>query len=229
MRITLWKTLLCTIFIGCLSACSSEEQQHTIEAQTIFGVLRLLPLYEHSYPGVQITNLAQVIAGLQRDYPYGWHERLKRFGKYAGFTNSIFEKYVFFPPGITNAKFEGELLLMNAVPYPNAYGEMERTIISKTKDVHHRRTLPEDRIQHLFKETGIAEPKPTPMPSPPAIPPELEIREPLFSKIRGGFFNFLLVNRIGGAAADVIWYIVLSLPFAAFLLLVFWIWRRGRN
>lgn len=167
MGVPLWKTLLWTLLISCLPGCSPAEKQHTVEAQTIFGVIRLLPIYEHSYPAVPITNLAQMITGLERDYPYGWHQGLMRFGKYAGFTNSIYEKYIFFPPGVTNPKFEGELLLMNARPYPSANGKMGRTVVSKAAGIYHRNVLREERIQQVFKEAGIVEPKAVTMPPPP--------------------------------------------------------------
>ncbi len=158
-------------FLSCwLLGCAPDEKQHVVESQVIFGILRLLPIFEHSHPGVQMTNLAQVVAGLDRDYPYGWHEQLLRFGKRAGFSNSIYEKYVFFPPGLTNRLFEGELVMMNAEPYPDAAGEMGRTLISKEGGVFFRQSIREARVQQLFKDGNVLEPKPMPMPPPPAPP-----------------------------------------------------------
>ena len=58
-----------------------------------------------------------------------WHDRFRRFGKRAGFKNSIYEKYIFFPPGMRSKGLPGEVVMMNAMPYPGPEGELRRTIV----------------------------------------------------------------------------------------------------
>jgi hypothetical protein len=212
-----------------LCSCEHRVKQFEAEAHAIFGLQNLLKEYEAVYPGVRVTNVSQLFIDLDRSYPHEWHQQFNGFGNTAGFTNSIYEKYVFFPSGITNPKFEGELLLMNAKPYPSPKGEMERSLVSKSAGVHHWITLREDRIQQFFKEAGIAEPKPVVMSPPSPAPPETDFKEPVFSKLRGFVLGFLQVNGIGASAAWAIWCILCSLPFVLLTLMLLWMWHRGRR
>jgi hypothetical protein len=153
-----------------LSACRHREQQYEIEARTINGILRLLDDYSFEFPDTRVTNLAQIFAASGQDYPHGWHRGLIKFGKHAGFTNSFYEKYVFFPPGMTNRWMEGELLLMNAQCYPGPGADLLRDVLSRSGNRYSHRTLAETAIQRFLKESGIAEPKPVPMAPPPSEP-----------------------------------------------------------
>jgi hypothetical protein len=164
----LWSAGLAFLLWGCQR--DEARQQYSIEGRTVGRIINLLQLHD-AKPGTPVTNLAQAFADLDVDYPHTWHRQFKAFGKHAGFTNSFFEKYIFFPPGITNYWIDGELLFMNAKPYPGPRGEVMRTVISKGGKVYYHQVFLEERVQQIFKEASIAIPKVTPMPAVPA-PPE---------------------------------------------------------
>lgn len=162
-----------TTWLG--TGCSRESPQFEAEGQTINEIFRLLPIYVAEHPDIRIVSAEQLLTnhtGIVGDYPHQWHRRFQRYGRHAGFTNSVYEKYVFFAPGIRNSKIEGELFLMNAAPYPGSTGEMQRKVVSKTSDSFHCQTFSEQTVQLMLKESGIAEPKPIRMPTPPPAPPE---------------------------------------------------------
>jgi hypothetical protein len=89
------------------------------------------------------------------------------YGKHGGFTNSFYEKYIFFAPGLRNPGFSGELLFMNAKPYPGPHGKMQRQIVSQGGPQFYMITRDEDYVQKMFQQMGIREPKADPMPTPP--------------------------------------------------------------
>ena len=195
------------VFLG----CEPRERQFEAEAHTVFGLMRMVESYEIDYPGTRITNLTQVFSGLNRDYPYQWHTRFKPYGKHAGFTNSFFEKYVFFQKGITNSLVGGEILFMNATPYPTAYNEMQRTVVVKASDGYFRVLLLEDRVQLMLKESGIAEPKPLRMPAPPPAPPE---NNPMTLRTQISRF-FMRVAAFIGISQH--WLLLRNITFFAFV------------
>jgi hypothetical protein len=156
------KSLPCLLALALICGCRQREEQDEAEGQSILGVMRLPQSHEWEDPGVQVTNLAQLFR-VGATYPHDWHRRLLKFGKHAGFTNSVFEKYIFLPPGITNRFVIGEIVLMNAKPYPGSDG-LERSVVSKAAGVYHWGTYREQYIQQLFRR---ALPNPSRHPCPP--------------------------------------------------------------
>ena len=152
--------------VALFSGCRLHEEQDTVESKTIFQIIKALQNYEIDHPQDRVTNLVQLFEASGKPYPNFWHEEFSRYGKNAGFKRSIYEKYIFFSPGITNRLFEGELFLMNARPYPGPGGERKRNIVSKIGHQFYWRTLQESAVQRIFQEAGIAEPKPIEMPAP---------------------------------------------------------------
>jgi hypothetical protein len=189
----------------------------------------LLDLYSHEHPESRVTNLQQIFSAAEQGYPHHFHRRFLAFGENAGFTNSFYEKYTFLPPGVTSRWTEGDILLMNARPYPGPYGGMARGVISKADKVYHQKQLEEERIQQLFREAGILEPKPDSMPPPPPPPPETEYKRPLSSRVRGAVMDFLLLQGLSEQVAFVIWWILLSVPLIALVSIGLWMWRQRRS
>ena len=161
---------LAVLACGLFSGCEKQEKQNTAEAQTVLGTMRILKDYDLAHPGVRVTNLSQLFPVGDQIYPHHWHRRFAAFGKSAGFTNSIYEKYVFFRPGVTSRWMEGDVVFMNTSPYPGPDG-LKRSMVSKGAGVYHWKTLSEDQVQRLLKESGITEPRPAVFPPPPPEPP----------------------------------------------------------
>jgi len=207
------------------TGCRRKEKQFTAEAQTARSIMLLLEWHELEKPGVRATNLAHVFADINKLYPYDWHQRFKRFGKYAGFQNSIFEKYVFLPPGKTNRYVDGEIIAVNAQPYPSPDGP-ERIIISRVgpgPKQYRYYSYKEERIPGIIGDI----PKPQPMPAPPPAPPEIREHAPILDRISGYFFGFTQANGIDHRVAVVLWYGLLSLPAILVIGLGCWLWRRA--
>jgi hypothetical protein len=215
-----------------IASCSHREQQSEAESRTINEIFRLLPVFVAEHPGVRIISIEQLLTNHTRqvgDYPHQWHNRFKQFGKHGGFTNSVYEKYAFFPPGIHTSRIEGELLFINAKPFPGPRGEMERIVVAMAPDGFVRRSMSEETVQLLFREIEITEPKPIPMPPPPLAPPEMEPRESLLRKIEIHFFEFAENRGWNSRVSIPIWYMLLSLPVVVLALLSLWMWRHRRH
>ena len=220
--------LLITATILLFAGCSRRERQFEAEGQIINEIFRLLPIYETENPGVRITNLAQVFTNHTREaasYPHQWHWRLAAFKEFAGFTNSVYERYIFFPAGITNQRITGELLFMHATPYPGSNGEMQRKMVAQDADGFHSRTLAEKNVQAMFHELGITQPKSIPMPPPPPAPPELEYKRPLLSATRNAVTNFFEQAGMSVTAAHWMWVSLLSLPLVLLMAIAFFFWK----
>src|SRR5690349_11203506 len=113
-----------------LFACAPKESQESAENRAAHDIIAVLQMYDIDHPGVRVTNLAQLFSTPGMHYPYTWHERFEKFGRHSGFSASVYEKYVFPSPGITNRLFPGEVLFLNARPYPGPSGP-GRMIASK--------------------------------------------------------------------------------------------------
>src|SRR5688572_18649607 len=106
-----------------------------LEGRSAGAIRFCLDLYEANNPGVTITNVPQVLAGTM-DLSH-WHSshpalleiEFRKLGKYAGFTNSLYEKYVRVPPGVTNRAFPKEPIFMNAYAFPDYDGRYGRMVV----------------------------------------------------------------------------------------------------
>jgi hypothetical protein len=111
------------------------------------------------------TNMSQLQNWLTVEGWAWWEEKFKEFGEHAGFSNSIFEKYVFLPSGvffqIRSKTFEA--VLMNAQPFSDGRGATNRWVIHRTGEVINRSLLPEEKVQGMLRRAGIDAPKPPPM------------------------------------------------------------------
>lgn len=159
---------------GCIKR--EQRQQFELESFTAGTIQRSLSLHEGNSSGEPITNVAQIFAMMDltsahRGHPYVLQQRFREFGPTAGFTNSIYEKYVILPRGITNRAIKGEMTLMSAQPFQDLDGRAIRMIIWKAGEQDYRSTeLREERVQEMFRDINRTIPVPERMPSPP-IPP----------------------------------------------------------
>jgi hypothetical protein len=221
--------------LGVLSfviGCGTRDPQITLEHRLAYGISVSLKGYEFDHPGIPVTNLAQIYEGWNRGYPYGLHQRFKKFGKYAGFKDSIYEKYIF-PVGLSNRIDREEILFLNAQPFPDRDGKLGRIVISKVGDGqenHRLKWTEEQRIQQIFQEAGIPEPKPVPMPLPPPAPPGREgMQAPLWWEMQFEIMDFCKWLGLPSQwAVWIQWALVISLVGLLGMCIV-WIWRHFRR
>jgi hypothetical protein len=220
-----------TLLVGCGRKIS---KLHTLESTAAGAIAHALISYEGFYPGVGITNLPQAFEATRLN---GWHIQhparleldFRKFGKYAGFTNSFYEKYVPVPPGVTNRAFPKEAMFMNAQLVPGHDGRYGRYVIWREGPQDYRNNwVPESQIQEAFKRAGVPIPQPTPMPKPPR--PEgspypdhsLGTRLELFFKEISGDYG----------PGRALWFpfmlICLGIPLVVATVIVVWFVRRSR-
>jgi len=224
-----WIRFLCWVLaVVFLYGCKPSEKQYEAEGQAMKGILNLINMYTYRFPGVPVTNLAQLFAAEGQGYPHTWHRRFIAFGKHAGFTNSFYEKYIFFPAGITNRWIEGEVTFMNARPYPGPDGQLQRTVISRISTGYFRQVLGEKAVQQLFRDNGIVEPKPVTMPPPPPAPPTAR-GDPITFKVSNRIIMFAQSLGMTGSGALVVRNVIFYSPLVLTPLLGFWLWRRSRR
>jgi hypothetical protein len=155
-------------------SCREKVAQISIEQRMALGLVYLLGPYETQHPGLELTNVSQLYANAGAGYPYPEGKLLRQFGTYAGFTNSIYEKYVFTSANARPKTAQGELILLNALPFPNGDGTLGRMAISKAAPGaggYRIMWYSEHQVERIFREAGITIPKSRPMPSPPPEPP----------------------------------------------------------
>lgn len=113
------------------------------------------------------TNMAQVIPSLTLEWWTMMEEKFQEFDRQAGFSNSIFEKYVFLPPGVrfSIGPSVAEAMLMNAQPIRSTGGGSNRWIIYRIGEAIDPVLLDEKRVQEMLRKAGVQVPSPLYMPS----------------------------------------------------------------
>jgi hypothetical protein len=218
------------IILLTMSGCDRPKRQYELEGHAAKDITKVLSVYD-SLARPPVTNLAQVFASLEIDYPYFWHERFVPFGKQAGFSNSFFEKYVVLPRGITNRWVHGEIFMMNAKPFGDHQGALERGVFSKVDRQYAWQVVPEDEIQAMLRETGISEPTPQPMPSPPPKPkhPFADSEPSILTELSNVIVAWGLWLGLSERGALVFRHAVFAAPFILLPLLAMFVWRRTRS
>jgi hypothetical protein len=217
-----------------------RERPDQIEVEQVLGnrIVSLFKELESTTPGTIATNLADLHASLGRPYPHAWHDQLNQFGNMAGFSNSIYEKYVFFPRGLSVGQVEGELLLMSARPFPNRKKALGRIVITKPgrSDLRYLVSwVEEQRLQQLLSNAGINTPKPVLKSRPPPAPaPAEEFRPSQWSKTAKYFYAVAGLSGLGVERGGLLqWWtfaLVASLPALGVVWVVWrWLKRRPRS
>jgi hypothetical protein len=216
----------CFIASLACSSCSRHPSQQAMEAQTLKWVDKWVQLYEVRFPGVTITNLEQVYHGLNRSYPHSVHDDFKPYGKYAGFNTSFFEKYVFFSPGTTSRWAEGEVVYMNAQPFPlSTETGMGRKLVLRNATVR-QRTMNEELIKEMLAENGV---KPLPLGSISPRPGQtLEPEVGFHLRLHDKFVRVCYNLGLGVEATAHLWRIAVWSPILLLALASLWFWRRSR-
>jgi hypothetical protein len=239
MKVSLAQFCICVSVLSCLLICCGCGRKiaklNELEGNAAGAIQKFLDLYEAENRGVQITNLQQVFIGAaelnrwHQKHPAFFQMQFNKFGKYAGFTNSFYEKYVRVPSGVTNPAFPTEPIFMNAQAFPNHDGRYGRMIIWRENPQYHRNNwVPEEQIQEAFKRAAIAIPQPTPMPKPPTPAGSPYPQHSLATRIEL-FFTELSGDYGPGRA---LWFpfmlICLGVPVVIGILITVWFARRSR-
>lgn len=224
--------VLCLVF--CASACRQQETQIDIEHETAVMIRKFLSIYEAQFPSAPVTNIAQAFMVMDlsrptRMHPYYLQERFRSFGKYAGFQNSIYEKYIVLPSGGRARTRFGEVGFLNAEPFPNAKGQFGRFVASKIgKGYENSRVdwFEESQIQLIFKEASDGIPNVEFMPPPTSLPPMAA--DSIVMRVRKYYRDVAGNLGIGRGS----WWIVLSayVGIAGVILGFLFIWfSKGRR
>ena len=109
------------------------------------------------------TNVTDLYPFIGGDAWALWEEQFKEFGEQAGFANSIFEKYIILPSGVSFqiGPAKTDIVLMNAKPVLDERRLTNRWVINKSGTLVYQTLLSEDKVQAALQEAGITMPKPT--------------------------------------------------------------------
>lgn len=220
-----------------LCGCERKIQKlRHLEGTAIAAITKALWLYEGLYPGVAITNLPQAFNGAfeldawHRMHPAFLEKEFRKFGKYAGFTNSFYEKYVRVPAGITNRAFPKDVIYMNAHPVPDYDGKFGRYVIWREgPQSYNNNWAPEEQIQEAFRRAGVPIPRPSPMPKP-RVPKDSPYPQQSLGKRMTLFFRDLAGDYGPGRRfGETLMLICLGVPTIAGVVMVFWFARRPKR
>src|SRR6185436_18902798 len=79
-----------------------------------------------------LTNLLQIASMMPMPYLAQYEEKFLRYGKNAGFTNSLLEKYILLPPEVKGPRAgDGDIMLITGKPLKKRNGKSERVCVSK--------------------------------------------------------------------------------------------------
>lgn len=224
--------LLSVLVTGC--GRSELVALNELEQEAAGSLVLPLALYEAQFPDGRITNVAQVFGVLDlsrshRSHPFVFQERFRRFDSQAGFTNSIFEKYVVIPAGITNEQTGGELVLMSATPFPDFEKVLTRMVIVRAGKQDYRASkIADSQVQEIFRRSGIAIPKPIRMSAAEA---PLGYEKPnyrLATRFRMFFENVAYAYGPGRFFWLPTMLICIGVPILGATFFVIWFARRGR-
>ena len=190
--------------VGICAGCREHLDQEYWEQKFASDMIQRLQLYETLNPRTPVTNMAMLFSGSNAPpYPWWWHDSLARFGKTAGFSNSLIEKYVIAPPGMTSRWIKGHLRLIAVHPFPSSDRKPKRSVIIYTAEhygPHYEyRMVPESRIQETLAEQNVSIPPPDTLPVGCRLGPRpAESQLPLHLQIHGLFER--LISFFGGDA-----------------------------
>lgn len=225
-RVRVWLALLSCIFV---SGCRVKPDQALEEYNGASFITRVVAFYERQNPNVRLTNLHQAFDATGTPYPARYHHYFRAFGKHSGFRNSIFEKYVFVFPPITNRAVMGEIVLLNAQPFPDQKGKNGRIICSKTPLVDDGwmvKWYSEEEVKEFFRAAGQSIPKPVPMPPPTDLAPSS--RPPLPVRVEEYFGDITENLGMGTNAGKYLMWITFTLAAVVLTVLGLIGWRKWR-
>lgn len=171
--------LFACIALMSLNSPAATHTQDSAENSLLKTIATAFKIHAGSNEGQFPTNWSMLQTVLKPRMWYDEELKFREFGENKGFTNSIYEKYVFVPPGVKmpaiykGAPPQGDILFMAAAPYQSANSDVLLRSVIHRRDGTNVIPTPyvEERIQKLFQEHGVAIPSADPMSS--AIDPEI--------------------------------------------------------
>ncbi len=103
-----------------------------------------------------LTNRLQIASIMPVDYLAGYEGKFLKYGRKAGFTNSLLEKYLLLPQGIMGPPPDhSEIMLVSAVPMQKKNGRYGRMNVSKYKERFGGGWIDETKFQESLRNSGI--------------------------------------------------------------------------
>jgi hypothetical protein len=123
-----------------------------------------------------LTNVQQIVPMMQLQLLAEYEERFQNYGKQAGFTNSLLERYVLLPPGIKSPRSADERIILIAVqPLKKSSGKTERVFVSKYGDRFGGGWIDEVQLQQSLRNAGV---ELSQLPAPPPMPSMRSLYDP---------------------------------------------------
>jgi hypothetical protein len=153
------------VLVGCKQSDSFDQAFQ--ENHLAYQIAQALQLGDRlSGTNLSLTNLLILTNYVTLDYLAGYERKLLRYGKDAGFTNSLLEKYAAVPQSSTVVDPSyGQLVLIGASVFKQRDGQLGRWCVTKTGSNYGGGWIPEDRVQSAFRSANAELPRPSPAPS----------------------------------------------------------------
>jgi hypothetical protein len=226
---------LILLFVGilCSAGCGrwEREERAVVERQAAKRLHKMLWLHEAHFPERPRTNFAAIFQELGVEYPADLHERFRQYGRDAGFTNSIFERYEFVAKAISNEVLKGQIVVLGKEPYANESDKLVRLAITRSGPGYegwYFDEVEEDWLQKLFRAAEAEMPRPGLVTSAPIPQKEFENRTPVTWRVRKFFENLAYYYGPGRFFWLPMMLICVGAVLFVVILLVVWFARRSR-
>jgi hypothetical protein len=135
------------------------------------------------------TNLLEVFGFTNAIQLIRFEDRFRELDSLRGFDNSVQEKYLFLPRGVymTNSSSVIQVVLMNAVPFPNSNDDLMRFVVGWAADGPRYVSISDEKARALLRTHGLENVKPVesqPIPRPPPEPDWLEELKQKYPHVR---------------------------------------------
>lgn len=167
------------------AGCGPSQSQIDFEHRVVKGLVLQSTMLALDHPELALTNMVQLFNDSVKGnwlYPHNAESTLRQYGLSAGFTNSIYEKYVMPSQEVRHPTETGtRIFFLNGQPFQDEQGEAGRIIAWRAGPGYTNYWsdwYPEAQVRKFFTDAGIAElPRPVPMPPAPPAPPSVQHKD----------------------------------------------------
>jgi hypothetical protein len=146
------------VLVSLLGGC--RDSKFDIEFQENFWVSQMGQAFSTAQASrrysLWLTNRLEITSMMPLEYLAAYEKKFLTYGYAAGFTNSLLEKYLLLPPGVTGRPPDSaEIMLVSALLFKKKSGQTGRMTVEKYKEHFGAGWIDEEMFQATLSRSGI--------------------------------------------------------------------------